>query len=123
MVYCWRSEFCDQGFWLPGGAVDPGEVFTTAAKRECMEEAGVEIDLKGILAIEMHPYSPRDRDRTNVVRMRIIFYAEPTQEFISSGRFPKSIPDYESLGACWVSGKDLENGLRLRGSEPLQWSR
>jgi hypothetical protein len=59
VVHCRCSEFCDQGFWLPGGAVDPGEVFTAAAKRECMEEAGVEIDLKGVLAIEMHPYSPR----------------------------------------------------------------
>jgi hypothetical protein len=77
----------------------------------------------GILAIEMHPFTPRERDKTNMVRMRVIFYAEPSAAFIASGGMPKSVPDFESVGACWVSVKDMESGLKLRGLEPLVWSR
>jgi 8-oxo-dGTP diphosphatase len=34
-----------QDFWAtPGGAVDPGETFEEAAKRELFEETGIEID-------------------------------------------------------------------------------
>jgi hypothetical protein len=77
----------------------------------------------GILAIEMHPFTPRERDKTNMVRMRVIFYAEPSAAFIASGGMPKSVPDFESVGACWVSVKDMESGLKLRGQEPLVWSR
>jgi ADP-ribose pyrophosphatase YjhB (NUDIX family) len=40
-------EFGDQGFWLPGGAVNPGESFTVAARRKYLEQAGVDIELKG----------------------------------------------------------------------------
>jgi len=35
------------GFWLPGGAVDGGEGLMAAAKRETLEEAGIEVDIKG----------------------------------------------------------------------------
>ena len=31
-------EFSNQGFWLPGGAVDLGERMTDAARRETQEE-------------------------------------------------------------------------------------
>jgi ADP-ribose pyrophosphatase YjhB (NUDIX family) len=120
---CFFPEFAGQGFWLPGGAVDAGETFSQAAIRECMEEAGVMIVLKGLLAIEMHPFEPHHRDQTNVVRMRAIFYAEPISSFLDSGGFPKSIPDFESAGACWVSYEDMCGGLLLRGSEPLDWAR
>lgn len=33
---------------------------------------------------------------------------------------PKSIPDYESVGACYVSAKEIAD-LHLRGGEPLEW--
>ena len=120
---CLYPEFSSQGFWLPGGAVDAGETFSVAAHRECMEEAGVDIVLKGILSVEMHPFPPQHHDDTHLVRQRIVFYAEPTPEFVSEKRYPKSIPDFESCGACWVSKVDMEAGLKLRGSEPLDWAR
>ncbi len=40
-------EFSDLGFWLPGGAVDPGESLRAAAVRETLEEAGIQVELKG----------------------------------------------------------------------------
>ncbi len=119
----WYLEFGNQGFWLPGGKVDAGEAFTVAAKRECMEEAGVDIELIGVLAIEMHPFPPRDMDGCNLVRMRSIFLASPTDAFMLSGKLPKSVSDFESVGACWCSLADLKAGLKVRGSEPMIWMR
>jgi hypothetical protein len=53
------------------------------------------------------------------VKMRVIFYAEPRD----LSQLPKSIPDFESAGACWCSLEQIEGGLKLRGSEPRQWCR
>jgi phosphatase NudJ len=51
--------------------------------------------------------------------MRVIFYGRPRNE----DQLPKSIPDYESVGAVWASANDVapESGLPLRGREPQQW--
>ncbi len=38
-------------WWVPGGRVDAPEYFTIGAARECVEEAGIDVELKGILRI------------------------------------------------------------------------
>ena len=48
-------DACVLRYFLPGGAVDHKEHLTTAAIRETKEEAGVDIDLTGVLAIEYTP--------------------------------------------------------------------
>ena len=58
-----------------------------------MEEAGVRVTLTGVLAVE---YSA---DGSGGARMRVIFSAEPADE---AACFPKTLPDYESVGAAWV---------------------
>lgn len=103
------QEFSNQGFWLPGGAVDPGEALCSAAIRETKEEAGVDIELTGILKIE-------HSGRHGYVRMRTIFVAQP----LDCTQLPKSVPDYESVGAAWATMEEIAT-LRLRGTEPLQW--
>ena len=65
------NESRNRGWWLPGGAVDYGETFVQAAHRECMEEAGIKVNLKGILKVD-HAVS---KDHA---RMRVIYYAEPS---------------------------------------------
>lgn len=115
------QEFADQGFWCPGGAVDAGESFRQAAIRETIEEAGIEVELRGVLGIEYNPIGRSNRTLNELVRMRVIFYAEPTA--IGLHQLPKSVPDFESAGACWCSYEDIHNGLKLRGSEPIIWSR
>lgn len=115
------QEFADQGYWCPGGHVDPGETLTFAAKRETLEEAGVDVELKGILAIEYNPCGAHKRGANYLVRMRVIFYAEPTDQGLL--QLPKSIPDYESVGASWCSYEDIQQRLPLRGSEPKKWSK
>ena len=46
------NESRNRGWWIPGGAVDFGESFKTAAIRECKEEAGIEVSLKGVLKVD-----------------------------------------------------------------------
>ena len=114
------QEFSNQGFWLPGGAVDGGETLTSAAVRETMEEAGIDVDLKGILAMEYNPCGQLSRDNSDyLVRLRVVFYAEPTLACIHM--FPKSCPDFESAGAAWCTIEQLSQ-IKLRGSEPLVWA-
>jgi 8-oxo-dGTP pyrophosphatase MutT (NUDIX family) len=41
-----------EGRWqLPGGAVDPGEGPGAAARRECLEELGVPVELEGVAGV------------------------------------------------------------------------
>jgi 8-oxo-dGTP pyrophosphatase MutT (NUDIX family) len=41
-----------EGRWqLPGGAVDPGERPTEAIRRECLEEAGIDVEPNGIAGV------------------------------------------------------------------------
>ena len=48
------DESKDRGWWIPGGAVDAGQTFKEAAVRECQEEAGIDIKLKGVIHIDHH---------------------------------------------------------------------
>lgn len=160
--YLLVQEFGNAGFWCPGGGVDVGETISSAAKRECLEEAGVVIELKGILSIEVHNngryggpngrnsanggnggmiqssspgagrggvgWDRKEEVETHLVRMRVIFYAEPVLYGLDGAAggvpVPKSSPDFESAGACWTPYEVLQGeGIKLRGSEPRKWSR
>ena len=81
------EETDDRGWWLPGGGVDPGErlplffgfffffffffffcaifrsSFFEAAIRETLEEAGVQVELVGILAMQHTVLQRYDRMR------------------------------------------------------------
>jgi 8-oxo-dGTP pyrophosphatase MutT (NUDIX family) len=107
------KETKNRGWWVAGGLVNPGEDFHTAALRECKEEAGININIKGILRIE---YSVCG---TQTARMRVIFFAT------SSDNQPKQISDEESECASWLSIKEIQSlsGSKpgLRGSEIIEW--
>jgi 8-oxo-dGTP pyrophosphatase MutT (NUDIX family) len=91
------------------------------AIRETYEEAGIHIELKGILGIEYNPIGLSSHSNNHVVRMRVIFFAEPK---VDTSLIPKSIPDFESAGACWCSYEQIHsNDLKLRGSEPRKWTK
>lgn len=98
-------EFASVGLWLPGGRVDAHEKLRAAAVRECREEAGLDIDLLGVLKVE---YSPAAANSSSV-RLRVVFYARPRDE----SALPKSLPDYESCGAIWANVDDVIN-MRFR---------
>lgn len=106
------QEFAGQGFWLPGGRVDTGETPAQAAVRESQEEAGAAVRLTGVLSVEFSAAADGH------ARMRVIFLAEPVCEPC----VPKTLPDFESVGACWVSLEEIQaSDMVLRGSEPLVW--
>ena len=96
----------DRKWYLPAGRVKLGESLVEAAKRETLEEAGIPIDLDGILQIDHTP----SRDR--FTRVRFIFVGHP----VDNNPPLKSIPDDESLGAKWVSLEELDS-LPLRSYE------
>ena len=113
------NETNNRGWWLPAGHVDRGQTFAAAAHAETSEEAGLSVDLKGVLAIE-HTLTT-----DHSARMRVIFYAEPTDPTA----LPKMVADSESLGAAWLTVEELQAKenipppIGLRGGELLNWAR
>jgi 8-oxo-dGTP pyrophosphatase MutT (NUDIX family) len=85
-----------------------------AALRECQEEAGIKVDLKGVLKFD-HSV---DGDQA---RMRAIFYAEPIS--IDEAHNFKTVPDEESIEARWVTIQEIleldQVAPGLRGDELL----
>ena len=78
------------------------------AFRETLEEAGVFIDVKGVLQFESASHGKWKR---------VVFYAEPKDE----NQIPKTLPDFESNGACWVKYEQLKS-IKLRcAAEPMQF--
>ena len=109
------NETRNRGWWIPGGAVDAGENFVQGALRECREEAGIDVNLVGLLKVD---YGVSHGDQA---RMRVIFYAEPTDRVQAESL--KKVADSESVEARWVSLEEcaaLDNdGAGLRGDELL----
>jgi phosphatase NudJ len=91
---------------LPMGRLDPLETFAEAAVRETREEAGVDVELDGIVRVEHTPLP-------DCVRVRVMFVAHPRGDAT-----PKSEPDDESLGAAWCTRDEIAK-LALRGPEML----
>lgn len=94
-----------QPWYLPAGRVEPGETIVNAARRETLEETGIPVELDGILRIEYSPHPD------GTARLRVFFLAHPMDD-----RSPKQRPDQESLGAAWVTLRELDD-YKLRRPE------
>ena len=100
------------GYWLPAGRVDPGESLINGGIRETLEEAGIQVEIKCILNVSL----------TNA--LRVIYLAHPVE---GSNDTPKTVPDFESAGAIWVSAESTASKLTPshcrsgRATEPLIW--
>jgi 8-oxo-dGTP pyrophosphatase MutT (NUDIX family) len=99
------------GLWLPcGGHIDPHELPDDAAKREVFEESGVEIELIGETALDIH--EPRQLIRPRGIQLEFI---QEGHEHIDLIYFAKPVASYDgylnqddpSLG--WYSPNDLKS--------------
>ena len=91
----------DLGWTLPGGGMEPDETPGETAKREMLEETGLEVELGDLLAVDsftVQPHerlNPDDRDRA-LVSLRIIYTARIT------GGTLRNEPDGSTDRAEWI---------------------
>jgi 8-oxo-dGTP pyrophosphatase MutT (NUDIX family) len=105
------------GWWLPGGFVECGDDHITTAAKETKEEAGIDINLVGLLGVQ-------SSIKKHGGRQRAIFLAVPKD----LEQPPKSVADEESKSAKWMTLDELKKlralppPIGLRGSELLEWA-
>jgi len=101
-----------QGWGFIAGLVDPPENFFDAGLREAKEEAGIDIEIKGILRFEYNEREP------NVSTHKMIMYAEPKdpdQELKQEADNNSGKPLEETEEARWLSIDEL---LKLKYGKP-----
>ena len=97
-----------KGLWtFPGGFVDLGESVEDAARREGMEEIGVDLTLEGLVGVYSRP-----EDRIVVVVFRATLTAAPqtTPEAVEVQAFAPDAVPWEDL-AFWSTRRALEDAL------------
>ena len=97
---------------MPAGRVDPGESLISGGIRETLEEGGIHIEIKSVLNVSFTD------------ALRVIYLGHSVSGHDDT---PKTLPDFESAGAIWVSVKSVEDKLTPshcrsgRATEPLIW--
>jgi ADP-ribose pyrophosphatase YjhB (NUDIX family) len=103
----------DNGLWaLPGGGQDVGEYISETAARETREEAGIEIEVTGIVGIYTNPAHVVEYSDGEVrQQFSICFHAR----YLSG----KPLASDESSEVCWIARGELE-GLHIHPSMRLR---
>lgn len=91
-------------FNLPGGGLDPGENTIEGLRRECLEEACVEVDVGRLLLV--WEYEPQRSALKYGPQAKIAVVYACTLKSGSSPRLPIK-PDPNQTGVRWVSLTDL----------------
>lgn len=107
----------DNDNWaLPGGAMDLGESLPDAARRETVEETGVEVEITGLVGIYTDPRHVIHYTSNGEVRQEfsVVFVAKPL-----SGQ---PTPSDESREVHWVA-PDAVGSLRMDRSMRLRIDR
>ncbi|MFO0843595.1 MAG: NUDIX domain-containing protein [Gemmataceae bacterium] len=99
-----RERKHGQLWYLPAGRVEAGETFAEAARRETLEESGIQIILEGILKVQHTPSA-------HGARLRVLFLARPADDTP-----PRTTPNEHTLEARYVTLDELAE-LPQRGPE------
>lgn len=102
----------DLGWTLPGGGMEPNETPEETARREMREEAGLDVELSGLLAVDSFTVQPHERlnpdDRNRaLVSLRIIYSARVT------GGQLRNEPDGSTDKAEWIPLDTISGILRV----------
>lgn len=106
----WCATHETRGWYMPAGRVDYGEGLVTGAKREAKEEAGIEVDLEGVVRIDFSP-------SLNYIRLRVIYKAKQKNE--EEKLRDKSQADHEIIEAVYVNPEELIDGRKVRSLEMM----
>jgi ADP-ribose pyrophosphatase YjhB (NUDIX family) len=90
-----------RGMWdLPGGFVRPGEDGAAAARRELLEETGLEIAPERVLAIVPDRYGPQGEATLNIFYLARVVGgdARPASDVVEIGWFaPEALPPRDQI--------------------------
>ncbi|MBF6614427.1 MAG: NUDIX domain-containing protein [Chloroflexi bacterium] len=98
------------GFWyqLPGGGQEPGEDLHATLRRECLEEAGIEIKVGGLAFVreyigKNHEFADRHSDYHGI---EFVFECS-----LAEGAEPQtgSLPDVGQLAVEWLELDTVDN--------------
>jgi len=105
----------DDGTWgLPGGGVEPGETWQTAAVRECQEETGWRVRIDGLLGIYSDPATQLHRYPDG--RWRHFFGVVFTARALAR----TTVGDDEALEVAFLGIEDLPRPLFAPDKPVLQ---
>jgi len=103
-----KRKFPPYGYAFPGGMMELGETIEETAKREILEETGIDADVLSLLGINSHPF---DDPRWHVVVVCVLMRATKNKE-------PKGGDD--ALEAFWVPYESNEYGLISSSERALE---
>lgn len=108
-VLCVRSEVRD--VWeTPGGAGDPGEIPAETARRETLEETGVDPELTGVLSTRLMEFDLGEPERLPVPV--VVFAAIPAGGEPLDESELAAHPEVEDL--AWLRADELPEDFRER---------
>jgi ADP-ribose pyrophosphatase YjhB (NUDIX family) len=90
------KESCRGKWFFPGGRLNIGESIIDGIHREIKEEAGIKVELSGILYIDQKSTEINDR-------MRIVFSGKALSEKV------KESEDSHSIGASWFGINEIDS--------------
>lgn len=110
-----RKEYEDgsERHVLPGGSQDPGETLNDALQRECREEIGTEVSIRGLLYLADF-FKPRDTQPiTYRQQVEFLMHCDVPDEYVPHNGHR---PDKHQASVAWIGADQLPN-LNLFPSE------